>query len=99
MTGRDAVVVDELFGRTAARNLADAQAFDGKTALGHCGRDGIPDATRRVVILNGDDALRFPCTPQQRDGVDRLKRIQIDHTNAGTRLLELIVGCLLYTSP
>src|SRR6476659_8698995 len=66
MTCRAAVVVDQLFGRAAARNLADAQALDGKTTLGHRGSNRVSEAAGRVMILDGNDALRFSCAPQQR---------------------------------
>src|SRR6185369_7081092 len=66
VTRRDAIVIDQLFGRAAARNLADAQAFDGKTTLGHRGSNRVSDATSRIVILDGNEALRFSCAPQQR---------------------------------
>src|SRR6266542_1919514 len=84
-------MIDKLLRRAAARNVADAEPLDGEPAGAHAGGHRIADAARGVVILDRDDPLRVARASQQRARVDRLQRIEIDHTDADPDLLQLIV--------
>src|SRR4029078_10386373 len=87
VTRGDAVVIEELFGCTAARNLAHGEAMDGEAVTGHRRCHRIADAAGDVVVLDGDQtALGFARAAHERRGVDRLHAVEIDDADGDALL-------------
>src|SRR5688572_23165627 len=81
----DAVTLEELPGRTAARDLADGEPVNLDVRVTDRLEDGGAQPAFRVVILDGQEARCAAAAGlEERRGIDGLHAVEIDHAHRDT---------------
>src|SRR2546422_4729235 len=90
--GGNAEAIEELFGFSATRDLADGEAMDREPGVGDRGRNRVADAAHRIVIFDGNQVSTGRTRGRDEPvAIDRRDGIEIDDADWHPARLQLVV--------